>query len=390
MNVGIVGYGKMGRNIFSLFSETSMDVTVLGRDAAEMERQNRRLEKRLQRAVASGLLAESERTHRQAALRFTTAWADLSACDLVIETVREDFDTKVAVLRQAETMLAPAAVLTSNTSSLSLTRLAGSLREPERFCGFHFFHPIQLTSVVEIIIAPRTAPAVVEVLRQVSRAAGRTPLVVKDLAGSCINVPLTCHTCEALYVLEQGLAPPSRIDAVAGRFARLGPCEALDTIGIPFFTGVLGQTLEAFALDLVVPDLCHQLIRDGRFGKYATQGVYRYRDDRPMDDAPAYYVNPAQTHTPRDVRSDDAGLYERLLYPIYFAVLKLAQMELGSVGDLCLGITDMVGLKLDPLEEMRKLGRDGLGDVFDRLRSELGPRFDCRPLDGIMGRLGDR
>lgn len=387
MKVGIVGYGKMGRNIFSLFSETPMEVTVLGRDPAEMDRQNGRLEKRLRRAVSTGMLREGDLPPRLAALRFTTSWDGLRGCDLVIETVKEDVDTKIAVLRKAEEMISPQAVLASNTSSLSITRLAESLRDPARFCGFHFFHPVQLTSVVEIITARRTAPRVEEFLRQVSRDIARTPLVVKDLAGSCINAPLTWHSCEALYVLEQGLASPSRIDTVAGRFARLGPCETLDTLGIPFFTEVLGHTLDGFGFDLVAPELLHKLIRDGRFGKYANGGIYLYRDDRPTDDAPEYYLNPAQTHTPGGVRSDDVGLYERLLFPIYFCMLKVGQLGLADLADLSLGITDLIGLKIDPIEEMRTLGSAGLREVFDRLRDELGPRYDCRPLEGIMTSL---
>jgi 3-hydroxybutyryl-CoA dehydrogenase len=157
VKAGIVGYGKMGRNIFSLFGETPMEVTVLGRDPAEMDRQNGRLEKRLRRAVSTGMLAEGDLPRRVAALRFTTTCDDLRDCDVVIETVKEDLDTKIAVLRRAEETISPQAVLTSNTSSLSITRLAESLRDPARFCGFHFFHPIQLTSIVEILTARQTA-----------------------------------------------------------------------------------------------------------------------------------------------------------------------------------------------------------------------------------------
>lgn len=390
MKVGIVGYGKMGRNIFNLFSETPMEVTVLGRDPAEMDRQNRRLEKRLSRAASSGTLVEDELPRRLAALRFTSSWDDLRGCDLVIETVKEDFDIKIAVLRQAEATISPHAVLTSNTSSLSITRLAESLREPARFCGFHFFHPPQLTSIVEIITAPRTAPHIARFLGQVSRDIGRTPLMMKDLAGSCINVPLAWFACEAVYVLEQGLASPSRLDAMVGRYCRVGPCEMLDTGGIPLFTGVLRHTIDGFAFDLTVPDLCHKLIRDGRFGRYVNQGIYLYRDGKPMDDAPEYYLNPVQAHSAAGARSDDVGLYERLLFAVYFGVLKVADLGLGSVADLCLGVSDLFGLKMDPMEGLRKLGSAGLRDVFDRLRVELGPRYDCRPLTGIMASLDER
>ncbi len=390
MKVGVVGYGKMGRNIFNLFSETPMEVVVLGRDPAEMDRQNRRLEKRLSRAASGGMLVEDELPRRLAALQFTTSWDALRDCDLVIETVKEDLDVKIAVLRQAEATVSPRAVLTSNTSSLSITRLAESLRDPARFCGFHFFHPPQLTSIVEIITTQRTAPHIVGFLRQVSRDIGRRPVMMKDLAGSCINVPLAWFACEALYVLEQGLASPSRLDAMVGRYCRVGPCEMLDTAGLPLFTRVLQYTIDGFAFDLTVPELCHKLIGDGRFGRYANQGIYLYRDGKPMDDAPEYYLNPTQTHSAAGARSDDAGLYERLMFAVYFGVLKVAGMGLGSITDLCLGINDLIGLKMDPMEGMRKLGSVGLRDMFDRLRAELGPRYDCRPLAGIMATLDDR
>lgn len=364
-----------------------MEVAVLVRDPIKADDHNRRLERRLRRAGGSGMLNETELSNRLAALRFTASWQDLRDCGLVIETVTEDYQTKIEVLRQAERTVPAEAVITSNGSSLSITRMAESLRDPSRFCGFHFFHPIPLTSVVEIITSRHTAPRAVDFLRQVSGEIGRTPLVVKDVAGSCINVILSCLCCEALYVLEQGLARPSQIDALVGQFARTGPCESLDVVGIPFFTEVLGRMLEAFPFDLAVPGLCHKLIRDGRFGKYAGRGIYLYRDDRPQDDAPEYYLDPGQTHTSRAAPAYEASLRERLLFPIYFSVLGLAQMELADLGDLCLGIKDLIGMKIDPLEEMRKLGSGGLREAFDRLRRELGPRYDCTPLEEVLASL---
>jgi len=387
MKVGLVGYGKMGRGIFSLLRDAPLEVAVLVRDPARADRNNRRLERRLRRAANSGILDEADLPDRLAGLRFTSSWKDLRDCGLVIETVTEDYATKLEVLGQAERAVSPEAVITSNSSSLSTTRMAESLKDPARFCGFHFFHPIQLTSVVEIIQSRDTAPGTVDFLRQFSREIGRRPLVVKDLAGSCINVALSCHSCEALYVLEQGLALPSQIDAIAARFARIGPCEALDVVGIPFFAEVLGRMLESFPFELAVPGLCHKLIRDGRFGKYANRGIYLYREDRPADDALEYYVDPSQTHSPGAVPSDEASLHERLLFPIYFSVLYLAQMGLGELSDFCLGIKDLIGMKIDPLEEMRELGSGGLREVFERLRRELGARYDCRPLEGVMARL---
>jgi 3-hydroxybutyryl-CoA dehydrogenase len=387
VRVGIVGFGKMGRSMFSLFSDTPMAVIVVGRDPAEMERQNQRLEKRLRRAVGTGMLSEADLSRRLADLRFTTSAEELRECDLIVETISENFDAKVEVLRRIEALMSPRAVLTSNTSSLSLARLAEHLRDPARFCGFHFFHPVQLTKIVEIVTTPQTAPDTVELLRTVSRDIDRAPLVVKDLVGSCLNVPLLFFCREALYVLEQGLASPSRVDEIATRIGRIGPCETVDAIGLPLCLQILRVAQGAFEGSGELPELCHRLMRDGRLGRYATRGIYMYRDDRPYDDDPAYYVVPSQTHSRAGARADEAGLYERLLFLIYRCLLEIAQRGLADLSDVCFGVARMLDLTLDPLAEMRRLGSSGLREMFDRLRDELGPRFDWRPVAGAMATL---
>ena len=236
---------------------------------------------------------------RLAGLRFTTDWDDFRDCGLIIETVFEDFQVKSEVLRQAEQVVPPTAVISSNTSSLSLTQLAGCLQRPERFAGYHFFHPVPLTTVVEIIATPHTTPQTVEFLRQVSGQINRRPLVVRDLGGgSCVNVPLTFLTVESMYVLEEGLVSPSRLDVIVGEFTRLGPCEGLDIVGVEFFTSILRRMLVNFPYGYTVPELCLKLIREGRLGRYGQGGIFRYENDRPVDEPKEYYLAPGQTHTP--------------------------------------------------------------------------------------------
>jgi len=387
MRVGIIGFGKMGRSMFNLFSNGPTAVIVVGRDPAEMERQNQRLEKRLRRAVGTGMLAEADLPRRLADLRFTTSAEELRECDLVVETISENFDAKVEVLKRVEALISPRAVLASNTSSLSLARLAEHLQHPARFCGFHFFHPVQLTTIVEIVTTPQTAPDTVELLRKVSWDIDRAPLVVKDLVGSCLNIPLLFFCREALYVLEQGLASPSRVDEIAMRIGRIGPCETIDSIGLPLCAQILRVAQGAFEGSEELPQLCHRLLGDGRDGRYANRGVYVYRDDRPCDDDPAYYLVPGQTHSGARARADEAALYERFLFLIYRSLLDLAQRGLADLSDVCFGVTRMLDLTLDPLAEMRRLGSAGLREVFDRLRDELGPRFDCHPVEPIMATL---
>jgi len=388
MKVGLIGYGKMGRGIFSLLTAAPLEIVVLDVDPNEMERQNHRFRKRLQRAAAGGMLGEAEHQKQLAGTRFTTSWRDLRDCDLIIETVVEDLETKIEVLRRAEETVAPQCVIASNTSSFSINRLAACLRDPSQFCGYHFFHPVQLTSIVEIITSKHTSPAAVDFLRGVSRDIGRTPLLMKDWGGSCVNIALTFQSCEALYVLEEGLALPSEIDALAKQFARIGPCESLDVVGISFFNDIFHRMLADFPFDLPVPGLLEKLVRDGRFGKQAGRGLYLYVDDKPDDDAREYYVNPASARPAGTPPLDENRLIERLLFSIYFSVLRVAEMGLGDLGDLCFGIQDLIGMRIDPMEEIVKLGSDGLRAAFNRLRDELGPRYDYPKVEGVIASLG--
>ena len=347
------------------------------RDPAKAADNNRRFEKRLRRAADSGMLDPALVGPRLAAVRFTAALDDLADSDLVIETIVEDFAVKIELFHQLEALVAPGAILTTNTSSLSINRIADCLARPERFCGYHYFHPIQLTTLVEIVTARHTSAAVIPALREISRLTGRRPVVVKDEGGgSAVNVPLACLTMESLYVLKAGLAGPAEIDKVACDIARVGPCEGLDVLGIAFFIGIMERIIGPFALGYAVPEVCRKLLRDGRDGRYTGDGVFLYKDDRPVDDRRDYYLVPGQTHTPPGARSTYEGLFERLLFCLYYAMLKLARQGFVSLEDICFACFDVMMLKLDPLAHMQSLGAERLRETFRRLAAELGPRFD--------------
>jgi len=387
MNIGIVGYGKMGRGIFSLLSDAGSAVTVYVRDPLKAQEQQRKLEKRLLRSARGGLMTEAELEQQQKNLLFSSDLTQLADCGLIIETIVEDFEKKADILRRVEALLSSQAFITSNTSSLSITDLGAELKNPERFCGLHFFHPLQLTTVVEIIRAPGSSEQMIEQLAVMCRGLLRKrPLVVKDLPGSCINVPLSFQISESLYILEQGLALPSRLDAVADTIVRVPPCLSADIVGLPLVTAATERCLRFLPADFSIPDLGHKLLKDGREGKIINRGIYLYKDDRPVDDTMEYYANPNQTHS-RGGRSDDAALRERFLAPVYYAILLMAELELGSLEDLCAGVADVIGTKFDPLDEMKRLGSAGMREMFDRLAGELGPRYQSGPIANILESL---
>jgi 3-hydroxybutyryl-CoA dehydrogenase len=384
MKIGIVGYGKMGRGIFSLFSDAGLPVKVFVRDPAKAAQAAARLEKRLARALRDGALTEAD-IERQG-LAFCSDLEGLRDSDLVIETIAEDFELKADLLRRLEPLLAPEALIATNTSSLSVTDLAGLLQRPERSCGLHFFHPVQLTTIVEIIRARQTSDATLGTAEEIARAVGKRPIVVRDLPGSCVNIPLSFQICESLCILEQGLALPSHLDALVEEVVRVGPCTSADVVGLPLVTAATERSLRALPTAFALPELGRRLVADGRHGKAAGRGIFRYREDRPVDDDSTYYRNPDQSHS-RGGRASDEALRERMLASIYYPVLLMANLGLGSLEDLCAGIADVIGLKFDPLVEMRRLGSTGMRALFERLAAELGPRYDCGPVQGILTRL---
>lgn len=385
MRVGLLGYGKMGRGIFTLLADSPLQATVWMRDPAKADDQNRKFEKRLKRAAGS-TFPEAELPERLAAYRFTSDWNDLARCDLLIESVTEDFDLKVQLLKKLEDTVSPDAVISTNSSSFSPTILAEHLQRPEKFLGFHFFHPIQLTSIVEIIVAKQTSPQTVETVKQASLAMHRRPIVVQDYAGSVINVILTGLTVESLLMLEQGDALPSQIDALAATFARLGPCEAVDAIGVKFFTEVLERTLKSFPFRMTVPKLLYRLIEAGRDGKYTGSGLYVYRDDRPFDDSSMFYRD-TEHAAAENPEFDDALLRERLLMQIFFCILLLSEMGLGDVDDLSFGIQDLIGMQENPADMMRRMTGEGIRQRMLQLQAEHGPRFDPEPVSRMLAQL---
>jgi 3-hydroxybutyryl-CoA dehydrogenase len=388
MKTGIIGYGKMGRAIFSLLSETPSRVTLFVRDPVKAEQERQRLEKRLRRLVRSGMLSESDFDEKRKDLVFSSRLDDLHDCDLIIESITEDFEQKTKLLCRTEQVVPPEALITTNTSSLSITDLGAALERPERFCGLHFFHPVQLTTVVEIIRSDKTSEAAVSTLQDVCHEIRRRPLVVRDLPGSCVNLPLSFQICESLYILEQGLALPSRIDAIADTMVRVGPCISADIVGLPLVIAATERSLRFIPTSFSIPDLARKLLDDGRPGKAANRGIYLYQEDRPVDDRPGYYRNPGQTHSQGGGSGDDA-LRERIIAAVYYSVLLMAQLKLGSLDDLCAGVADVIGLKLDPLARMRELGNQGMCDIFERLAQDLGPRYDCEPIAGILSSLDE-
>ncbi len=381
MKVGILGYGKMGRGIFNLFSASPASVTVFVRSQEKADFNNSQSQKRLQRSVRKGMITEAEFNDRSVALKFTSDLNELADCDLVIESVPENLETKVELLARIESVVRPDCILASNTSTLSINRMAAGLKKADRFCGYHFFHPVQLSGILEIIKWDHVSEKAVDRLVEVSRMIQRTPIVVNDVPGSAINAVLSCYYCEGLYLLEQGLGTPSVIDRVAGRYFRIGPCESIDVIGVKFFTDSFERMETIRPPGLSTPRLLQKLIAEARVGKESGGGIYLYQEDRAVDDGPAYYLDPDQKHTFGVLDQGEDEIAQRLLYAVFSGLFFMVAKGYGKAVELDIGMKEVLGMERGPLEWMKAIGRTRLTDDYKLLNRRIGDRFNPALLD---------
>jgi len=406
MNIGLVGTGKMGAAIFKLLSTEPVNITVLAINQEEAEKNQQKCLKGLKRHLRRGRVSEDEYGKKKESLRFTHKIEDLASSEMVIEAIFEDFDEKTAIFHKLESVVDKKAILVSNTSSISITELEKGLKHADRFCGLHFFHPVMLLTLVEIIKGAHTPDELVGFLRDFCESFGRRAIVVVDAPGSVLNAILAYYYVEALYILEEGCALPSRVDELARRFFYVGPCESMDVIGIDFFIGALKRAATPGGLlpirwdegseseipkehaggreGFCFPALFGKLVSQNRLGKKTSKGIYLYEKDKVLDDAPQFYANPAGSSCTISVGSDEL-IAKRLLYSILNGAIYSVQNGICSMEDLDFGVKEVLLMKEGPFTIIKTMGAEQVREDFDFLAKNVGKRFKQRDLEFIEG-----
>jgi 3-hydroxybutyryl-CoA dehydrogenase len=279
--MGVIGGGRMGAGIAQAFllAGARVEVVEAGDEAAEAARGR----------VSDGL-AESARRGRLtgdvadvlARLTLVDSATDLSpGTGLVVEAVPERADLKIAVLTAAETALGPDAVLATNTSSLSITELAGALQRPARFLGMHFFNPVPASKLVEVVVAPETAPDVVASTRGWVRALGKTDVVVKDSPGFASSRLGVLLGLEAIRMLEEGVADAEAIDAAMelGYRHPMGPLRSTDLVGLDVRLAIAEYLAGTLGERFTPPQLLRDKVAAGELGRKTGRGFHDYSQD---------------------------------------------------------------------------------------------------------------
>lgn len=277
--VGVVGAGTMGNGIAQVFAAAGFPVRLRDMGEAPLNRGMGNIRKSLAKFVEKGKLSQEASDAAIARITTTTELRDLADCDLVVEAIFENFDAKKAVFEELDLLLGPEAILASNTSSIDITRLAAVTRRPDRVIGMHFFNPVPLMSLVEVIRGLSTSDETYTAVRDLAAQLGKTPVEVRDYPGFVSNRVLMPMINEAIFALFEGVASKEDIDTVMklGMNHPMGPLALADFIGLDVCLDILYVLYDGFKDPKYRPcPLLVKMVQAGKLGRKSGEGFYKY------------------------------------------------------------------------------------------------------------------
>ena len=277
--VGILGAGTMGHGIAQVLIRSGYTVFLHDLSQQFLDSGAGRIAKGLNRDVEKNRLTDEEREKALSRLTTTTRVADLAAADFIVEAVTENLEVKAGAFRAIEPHCGQGVIFASNTSSISITRLAAATERPDRFIGLHFFNPVPVMKLVEIVPGLATSQETLEAAERLATSAGKTPVRVNDYPGFISNRLLMPMINEAVYCLMESVADAKGIDDVMklGMNHPMGPLELADLIGLDVCLDIMKVLYESFRDSKYRPcPLLEKMVNAGRLGRKTGRGFYEY------------------------------------------------------------------------------------------------------------------
>lgn len=283
--VGVVGCGLMGSGIAEIAAKSGFEVRVREVNEEFLEAGRNRIKKSMDRAVAKEKLSAEDRDAAWDRLSFTTEVTDLADCDLVIEAIVEELEAKNALFGALDEVCGETTIFASNTSSLTITDMAAATSRPDRLVGLHFFNPVPVMKLVEVVRTIVTSEETMERAFAFAKALGKVPIAAKDNSGFVVNLLLVPYMLDAIRQLERGVATIADIDTamVLGCGYPMGPFALCDFVGIDTLYKISEIMYDEYREERYAPPpLLKRIVSMGRFGKKSGQGFYDWSGEKPV------------------------------------------------------------------------------------------------------------
>ena len=353
LKVGIVGAGAMGRGIAQVSATGGMHAIIF--DTAEGAAQGAVdfIGGMIDRSVTKGRMSEADGLTSKERLSVAATMGDFKDCDLVVEAIVENIDIKRSVFQQIEKVVSKDAIIASNTSSIRISSIAAACEHKDRIAGLHFFNPVPLMKLVEVINGTDTSKETTDALSIIGKRMGRVPVVVKDAPGFLVNLGGRAYTTEALRIASEGVAEPHEIDAIMRDACgfRMGPFELMDLTGIDVNFPVSQIIYNGYFQDkrLSTAPLHESMMEAGRLGRKTKAGFYDYAEDGSMVQ-PEGQPKSTSEAMGRAYLPESAPDLEQFLRDVGVSILSsddgVSPILVAPVGEDCTSVC--VRLELDP------------------------------------------
>ncbi|MBL8696057.1 MAG: 3-hydroxyacyl-CoA dehydrogenase family protein [Planctomycetes bacterium] len=283
-SVGVIGCGLMGHGIAQVAATGGCEVTVVEADPTALDKGVKRIEGSLMKLVEKGKLQATEATAIRNRIHPSTKLSDVAQCDLVVEAIVENLDAKKSLFAELGRITKPSCILASNTSSFPIGEMGDASGRPQRMVGLHFFNPVQLMALVEVVRTTKTEESAFKDAFEFGKRCGKTPVAAKDTPGFIVNRLLVPYLLEAIRMIERGDATPEDIDTAMrlGCGYPMGPLHLLDYVGLDTTQFIADGWERRFPSEPLfkVPGELKDLVKQGRLGRKSGRGYYEWEGDK--------------------------------------------------------------------------------------------------------------
>ncbi|NLU49098.1 MAG: 3-hydroxybutyryl-CoA dehydrogenase [Syntrophomonadaceae bacterium] len=280
--IGVVGAGTMGLGIAQVCAQSGFEVVFNDIKMEIVDKAVNRITKLLSKDVDKGKITAEAKDATLGRIKKSENVEDMADCDVIIEAIVENMDAKKSLYQKLDAICKPEAILATNTSSLSVSELASATKRPAQFIGMHFFNPVQVMKLIEVVTPLQVAQATIDAVMDLGVRLGKEPVPVKDSPGFVVNRILTMGSNEVPFMLHEGVATPDAIDKCMklGANWRMGPCELNDLVGLDISIAIRETLYAEFKEPKYRPSpFLYQMIRAGFLGRKTGKGWYEYDED---------------------------------------------------------------------------------------------------------------